>query len=679
MTEDIFKGLAQAVWQAEVDQLVSAFLNESDEDKRDAIEWTKARFNNLEATAFVTKALLPAPVPKSKLRLDEAQARLEAVEDWQEWLAGAVAEVLADPSLRDGLRKEADRWGPGAGEEFILALAASSPGLRSASSSSSPSAPTTLPPPDPVEASLGQGPASLAPTGTALAVRVETLPASPSAQAGLPVVFQVDGPGAEDENETRRKAGKPALLNPKNPLEMAKEFMRRYSVDEDGFPIVRHWQGQYYRWNGTAYSTVEDEVFEQHVLSFLASSLQRVPSVAQPVQFVPLPKNVSDVMFNLRPCLKLPAEHVPPMWLDTGLPAKEMIVFRNGIVNVFTGEMLPLTHHFWAHSALKFDWDPAQACPVWERFLGEVFPNDPEACGTLEEMMGYCMTEETRFQKGGMLIGKSRSGKGTIARMLLQLVGPEASVSLSIHTWLKGEHSAQSLIGKRVGVFPDWRGKPGKRFGANYDPGGLEPASREMLLKITGEDDVTIPRKYIGAWHGKLPLKTVIASNKIPNLNDPTLNTRYIKFRFNVSFKDREDTELLSKLVAELPGIAARCIAAYQRLCRRGRFIQPTSGLALDREILAASDAVAAMAMDCFVLDPNGTTTKASAYSRFTAWCGENQRGDIKVQDNQFGKLLRTVAGFENIKWTRPLDLATGKQGPRVWHGFTLRNRTEEQ
>jgi phage/plasmid-associated DNA primase len=71
----------------------------------------------------------------------------------------------------------------------------------------------------------------------------------------------------------------------------------------------------------------------------------------------------------------------------------------------------------------------------------------------------------------------------------------------------------------------------------------------------------------------QLPIKLVLISNVVPNLNDGSgaLSGRFVKLRFNHSFFDNEDTALRDKLDAELPGIAARCVAAYQRLRRRGR------------------------------------------------------------------------------------------------------------
>jgi putative DNA primase/helicase len=85
-------------------------------------------------------------------------------------------------------------------------------------------------------------------------------------------------------------------------------------------------------------------------------------------------------------------------------------------------------------------------------------------------------------------------------------------------------------------------------------------------------------------------MKVILISNDIPNLNDPILVTRFVKIAFRVSFRDREDLTLAGRLRAELPGIANRCLAGYRRLCRRGSFIQPETGLQLAREIATRSN-----------------------------------------------------------------------------------------
>jgi putative DNA primase/helicase len=133
--------------------------------------------------------------------------------------------------------------------------------------------------------------------------------------------------------------------------------------------------------------------------------------------------------------------------------------------------------------------------------------------------------------------------------------------------------------------------KEGKLYGASFDPGGIDHVSKEWMLRIAAGDGVTIRRKWNSvAWEGSLPMKLTLISNNIPNMNDANLVTRFIKIVFGVSFRGREDINLQSKLKADLPGIANRCLEGYRRLCRRGKFIQPASGLKLERDLAATSN-----------------------------------------------------------------------------------------
>jgi putative DNA primase/helicase len=165
------------------------------------------------------------------------------------------------------------------------------------------------------------------------------------------------------------------------------------------------------------------------------------------------------------------------MWLNSREQATEWIAYANGAVNVLSGEVRARSPDLWVHSALGFDWNPSAACPVWEWFLQDIFPDDDESKQFIEEWMGYCMTDDVRLHKGAMLIGKGRNGKGTIAHVIRRLVGDASFVSLNFDTWVKTENSTAPIIGRKVGCFGDVRLKRGKEYGAQfYDPGGLNQA-----------------------------------------------------------------------------------------------------------------------------------------------------------------------------------------------------------
>ena len=239
--------------------------------------------------------------------------------------------------------------------------------------------------------------------------------------------------------------------------------------------------------------------------------------------------------------------------------------------------------------------------------------------------------------------------------MLGLLVG-KRYIALSFNNWVQGENSQERLIGKTAGVFPDVRLKPGKWYGQNYDGGGLDHQSIELLLKLTSGDAASFGRKYIGAWTGIVPIKIAMASNQVPNFNDPVLPTRFVKLLFEQSFLDREDVNLKLKLAGELPGIARRCMEAYWRACDRGRLIQPASGLKLKDQVEDEANPIARFVRDRFIIDPEGSVSIDRVYTEFLIWCDATGRPDLKrttVKTNIKNK-LREVPGLAEINTFKP-------------------------
>jgi putative DNA primase/helicase len=357
------------------------------------------------------------------------------------------------------------------------------------------------------------------------------------------------GPSASFANVSPESDDIPPFLSRKTPYKSAKEYVRRHCF-KDGVLGVRFWNGEFWEWNGQIYEKASMEVLNAKVFRFLDGGMSY--SVSGSVEFQVTPRDADAVIKCLKAGLAISVD--PPCWVD-GRKADGIIVFKNGIVDIATGKMRELTPKLWIHGGLDFGYDPVAKCEMWNKFLGEVFPGDIESRDFIEEFFGYGMTDDVRFHKAALFIGeKGREGKGTLAHIQEKLCGAGAYVSLSIHDWLRGDYSKEAMLGRKVGVFPDVRLREGKWYGANFDPGGIDHISKGWLLQITGGDPVTIPRKWLKAWRGVLPMKIIMLSNQVPNFNDTNLVSRFIKVAFPVSFRGREDINLRSKLEKGCPG-----------------------------------------------------------------------------------------------------------------------------
>lgn len=262
-----------------------------------------------------------------------------------------------------------------------------------------------------------------------------------------------------------------------------------------------------------------------------------------------------------------------------------------------------------------------------------MFGDDLESVELLQEWMGYCLTGDTSQQKMLLLVGPRRSGKGTIGRILTRLVG-SANVVGPTTSSLAGNFGLQPLIEKSLAIVSD------ARFG-----GDSVSTVVERLLCISGEDTLTIDRKFLGAVSMKLATRFLFLTNELPRLNDAStaLAGRFLVLRLTNSFYGTEDVTLTDQLVAELPGILLWAIEGWKRLRKRGRFIQPKSGEDAIRDMEDLGSPVGAFIRDRCVVGTGHRAWVDDLYNAWKAWCEQDGRNAASTKQ-AFGRDLMAAA-----------------------------------
>ena len=225
---------------------------------------------------------------------------------------------------------------------------------------------------------------------------------------------------------------------------------------------------------------------------------------------------------------------------------------------------------------------------------------------------------------------------------------------------LGNQFGLESLIGKTLAVISD------ARLSGRTDLGAVT----ENLLRISGEDTVTVPRKHRTDWTAKLRVRFCILSNEVPALMDQSgaLASRFIMLNTRTSFLGKEDRGLDGKLSAELSGIMHWALTGLDRLRKRGHFRQPASAAEAVRQPVTLGSPVKAFFDDRCELAPGKETPCATLYGEWIAWCGMNGKthpGTVQV----FGRDL--ASAFPAITTARPRDKA-GQQ-IKVYVGVSLR------
>ncbi len=347
---------------------------------------------------------------------------------------------------------------------------------------------------------------------------------------------------------TKRKRNKKVLvLSPYNPLKSARHFISYYYT-EDRFRTLHRHKGGFYTYTGTHYRETADEELNSQLYDFLDKALRPIKD-GELVPFEPNKGKVSEVLEALKAKTFLRSDIEVPMWLDDSNPcsADELLVCQNGLLYLPTQSLIEHTPVFFGYAALDCDHHPeAQVPEQWFKFLGQLWPDDPESIKTLQEWFGYCLCPDTRQQKILLIVGPKRSGKGTIGRIQRLLLGVTNVCAPTLSSLTKN-FGLQPLIGKHLAIVSD------ARLGKRAD----QSTVAERLLSISGEDALTIDRKYRGAWTGTLPSRFMILTNELPRIWDASgaLASRFIVLLLTDSFIGREDIGLTDRLATVLPGI----------------------------------------------------------------------------------------------------------------------------
>lgn len=442
----------------------------------------------------------------------------------------------------------------------------------------------------------------------------------------------------------------------------------------DGIHTLRFWCGSWWYWSAGRYTEFSSDEVRCVVTRIFSENYDSVRS-----------RHVSDVIEHLKAKLLLNSSLSPPTWLGSSndwqpadcLPTRDSVVHLPSLVGLNQADsaepgddantaiaesadaeqqgepyFLPATPQFFTTVATDFGFDPEAPEPVrWLRFLNELWSDDEESINTLQELFGYALTADTKFQKIFCLIGPKRGGKGTIARVLRKLIG-EGNVAGPTLSGLATQFGLENIIGKTLAIVSDMR------------LGQVDRAVVvERLLAISGEDKLTVDRKHKTAMHLQLPTKFLLISNELPRLDDAsaTIVSRMIVLQTTKSFYDREDLELESDLMQELPGILLWAIEGWRRLQERRRFEQPESSQELIAEMKALASPISAFVEECCTTGANDSVPASELYQAYCQWC-ESNGWERKSTLQRFGRDLRAVVPTLNT--SRPAN-----QGGRVSYG----------
>lgn len=450
---------------------------------------------------------------------------------------------------------------------------------------------------------------------------------------------------------------------PSSPLAVARRLLPDWQT-QDGQLTIRRWRGSWMRWTGTCWREVDEAQMRARMykrLEHAAYQVQGKDGVPELRDWAPTKQKISNLLDALGAITLLPNDVDAPAWIgeDGGEPTDGPIVAcQNGLLRIRDRTLLPHGPGFFNLVSVPFSYHPKATAPTWLRFLEQIWPNDPGAIHALQEWFGYVLSGRTDQQKILLMVGPSRSGKGTIARVLKALVGKENLAGPTL-AGLGTNFGLSTLIGKPLAVISD------ARLSGNDNSQVVE-----RLLTISGEDTIDIDRKYREPWTGKLPTRLMILSNELPYFGDSSgvIARRFVVLSMTVSWLGREDPTLSDRLIGEMPGILNWALDGLARLEAKGRLTEPESSREAVTTMQDTASPTSAFIRERCLTGPTYSVPVDTLWAVWREWAEDN--GVRAVGTKQiFGRNLLSVV--PQLRRTRPRD-AYGRQVP-TYTGIALK------
>jgi putative DNA primase/helicase len=476
-------------------------------------------------------------------------------------------------------------------------------------------------------------------------------------------------PGFQSAHDQRQDSGGPVLyLPPSAPYGVAKQLYMGCR-DADGIRNLLVHNGTWTLWRTTHWSEVDAAEVRSRVYKALESAVY-----VKEKRLVPWDPNrhkVANVLESMAAIGHLSSDVDAPAWIDTHTveaPADQVISCQNGLLDLASRTPHNHTPALFNFVHVPFAYDPKASYPrAWLDFLASIWRGDEDSIALLQEYFGYVLSGRLDMQKMLQIIGPTRSGKGTIARILTALMGGRRSVPGLTLAAMNTNFGLSPLIGKPFAIIPDAR---------------LGTASThtvvERLLSITGEDTLTIDRKYREPWTGKLPARFLLLSNELPRFRDSSgaIANRLLILQMTESFLGREKLTLDETLRAELPGILLWALEGLDRLTSIGRFTVPTSSTDAARLMMDLASPVSAFVRDCCLVRPTEVTSNDALFAAWRTWAEEN--GHHAGSNSTFGRDLR--AAVPSLRTSqRTIDGRRVRCSDGIGVLITTYDRSEEQ
>lgn len=316
---------------------------------------------------------------------------------------------------------------------------------------------------------------------------------------------------------------------------------------------------------------------------------------------------------------------VMPFQLD-----KHKMAFNvpNGTLSLKSGQLVPAKRDYFITKFSPIEYTDNADCPLWQKFLGDVFGGDKDLIRYIQKAVGYSMTGDVSEQCVFFLYGTGRNGKSTFLDVLREIFGEYVSNIQPETIMVKN--------GMGNGINSDIARLKGARMVTTVEPNEGVRINEGLIKQLTGDDTVTARKLYGNEFEFKPEFKLWMATNHKPVIRgtDDGIWRRIHMIPFTVQIPaDKVDRQLKSKLEREYPAILRWAVEGCLLWQSEG-LKQPKAVLDMVRDYRREMDVISGFLDDRCEMGEGFSAKSSELYAAYSAWCEANT--EFKMSNTKF-------------------------------------------
>lgn len=308
--------------------------------------------------------------------------------------------------------------------------------------------------------------------------------------------------------------------------------------------------------------------------------------------------------------------------------SKDEFNTMNGVVNLRDGSLTNHSYDQYLSKISYVEYTDNIDCPMWEKFLNQIFDNDQELIDYIQKAVGYSMSGSTKEQCVFFAYGNGRNGKSTFLDIISDIMGDYAT-NIQPETIM--------VRGQQGGANSDIARLKSARFVTTVEPNQGARLNEGLLKQLTGGDTVTARHLYGKEFEFEAEFKLWMATNHKPIIRGRDLGIwrRMHLIPFTVQIPDEKvDKNLKYKLKKELTGVLNWAVEGCIKWQKEG-LKMPQAVEDAVKEYKSEMDVITAFLEDRTVMGP-GEVASGDLYKTYVEWTAENN--EYKMSNTMFGK-----------------------------------------